>query len=622
MSTVSLRLFDEIDRQGYTITSVDQGGQPLLVVPFRVESSAGWDGMLSTVAISESGGQVSETGFEGRTGTLDTINVGGLERLIDTQGFKTLYASGFVTEPVFIDIDTRPSHGYFFYRSPESYLEAIDGTAFVLDAFTTYYDDRESWNAIETGFQIVEYDQVGNIVNWTGVMEPLEGFEWDYEGIQLLPSDITGVSDGQTTYILTGNGDTDDDIVDIHAQEVYTYEGGELRFLAANDVALNDKMQAVAFGGSVFVYSYDADGIATFALAPDGEMSEVERLEGAAHADVAQLTVQTFGNRTFVATLADGENIRLRLYEAAADGTLTQLDDIATTYTEFNPSGSTYALDSIELVADGPTLYVALVGETMQLYEAEGVTLDTGPDPSSVPSFGADFVVGNDRDNTIDLMSGSDTVFGARGDDRLMGRKGADSIDGAVGDDSLFGGEYHDTLWGRHGEDHLLGQSGSDELYGGNHNDALYGGAGNDALFGDGGNDWLRGDAGFDYLHGGRGADVLLGGSSDDTLVGGAGNDSLDGGRGEDVLEGGPGADTLTGGLGEDAFVIEDDGYVDVITDFQIGVDDVVMYDVERAANVRFVADGDDALVTENGVTLLILQGIDAADLVRTDFGF
>ncbi|MDQ2067265.1 calcium-binding protein [Xinfangfangia sp. CPCC 101601] len=72
---------------------------------------------------------------------------------------------------------------------------------------------------------------------------------------------------------------------------------------------------------------------------------------------------------------------------------------------------------------------------------------------------------------------------------------------------------------------------------------------------------------------GGAGADTLQGTGGDDLLSGGDGADLLNGGAGDDVLIDGPGADTMTGGGGADIFVLSTDGQLNIITDFQPGID-------------------------------------------------
>ncbi|MBR9822811.1 MAG: hypothetical protein GYB51_17650 [Rhodobacteraceae bacterium] len=69
------------------------------------------------------------------------------------------------------------------------------------------------------------------------------------------------------------------------------------------------------------------------------------------------------------------------------------------------------------------------------------------------------------------------------------------------------------------------------------------------------------------------GADRLTGSDRDDALTGGGGDDALLGGAGADILVDGSGADTLTGGAGADIFALSADGEIDVIADFELGVD-------------------------------------------------
>ena len=177
--------------------------------------------------------------------------------------------------------------------------------------------------------------------------------------------------------------------------------------------------------------------------------------------------------------------------------------------------------------------------------------------------------------------------------------------------------------------DTLFGTTNADEIHGGNGADVLFGYGGNDFLFGDAGNDTLIGGAGADALNGGTGfdtasyasatgsvyvnlaantgaygdaqgdtfssiekvvgsnfSDVLMahdagvvfeGGGGHDYLTGGAGVDNLNGGAGNDTLEGGDGWDVLTGGSGADHFVFHRGDGPDVITDFQQGVDKIVL---------------------------------------------
>ncbi|WP_165978758.1 M10 family metallopeptidase C-terminal domain-containing protein [Antarcticimicrobium luteum] len=81
------------------------------------------------------------------------------------------------------------------------------------------------------------------------------------------------------------------------------------------------------------------------------------------------------------------------------------------------------------------------------------------------------------------------------------------------------------------------------------------------------------GGASGDEIYGHGGDDTFDGGTGADLLFGGAGDDTIRGGKGDDRIEGGAGVDTLTGGRGADTFVLDKDGDVDIITDFEFGVD-------------------------------------------------
>ena len=111
-------------------------------------------------------------------------------------------------------------------------------------------------------------------------------------------------------------------------------------------------------------------------------------------------------------------------------------------------------------------------------------------------------------------------------------------------------------------------QAGNNEIYGLEGNDKIDGGRGNDELYGNSGNDTLMGGSGRDYLDGGRG---------DDKLYGGTGNDSLMGGTGNDTLAGDKGNDRLTGGDGYDRFVFSKDNGSNTVTDFENGMDTIVL---------------------------------------------
>jgi Ca2+-binding RTX toxin-like protein len=114
--------------------------------------------------------------------------------------------------------------------------------------------------------------------------------------------------------------------------------------------------------------------------------------------------------------------------------------------------------------------------------------------------------------------------------------------------------------------DRIVGTAGRDDLFGSLGDDFLEGGEGNDRLFGEQGNDELRGGGGQDLLFGGTGADVLFEVGGGDRAV-----------------------DRFTGGAEADRFVLAQEAgegqrlSLDVITDFQVGIDRLDLTAVVRA---------------------------------------
>ena len=134
-----------------------------------------------------------------------------------------------------------------------------------------------------------------------------------------------------------------------------------------------------------------------------------------------------------------------------------------------------------------------------------------------------------------------------------------DNIDGLLGDDRIQGGLGKDTLFGSGGNDILFGQEDRDLIFGGNGEDELQGGASDDTL---------QGDAGNDTLFGQQGNDRLFGNDNDDQLQGGAGKDSLFGGEGNDLMR---------GGNDRDYFWFEANNGQDIINEFIVAEDTIVL---------------------------------------------
>lgn len=129
------------------------------------------------------------------------------------------------------------------------------------------------------------------------------------------------------------------------------------------------------------------------------------------------------------------------------------------------------------------------------------------------------------KNNIIDGLAGSDTIYGNNFDDMIRGGDGDDTIRASYGDDFVYGEADNDTLQGNDGNDYIFGGEGNDTLYGDTFSSSMawgeeYTGLGNDILDGGTGNDTLFGGAGNDtYKFGiGGGQDVILDHTGVDTI--------------------------------------------------------------------------------------------------------
>ena len=118
---------------------------------------------------------------------------------------------------------------------------------------------------------------------------------------------------------------------------------------------------------------------------------------------------------------------------------------------------------------------------------------------------GNDILSGDNSDNFIDLLAGSDSYAGLGGDDSVLGNDGKDTIDGGDGDDTIFGGLGNDLLLAGAGNDRLFGGGGNDSFVAGStpgseYNQFFNGGDGDDVFSLNGGNDTVIGGSGYDRV--------------------------------------------------------------------------------------------------------------------------
>jgi serralysin len=145
---------------------------------------------------------------------------------------------------------------------------------------------------------------------------------------------------------------------------------------------------------------------------------------------------------------------------------------------------------------------------------------------------------------------------------------------------------------------------------------------------GDDGNDTLDGTAQADRIRGDKGSDLLRGLGGNDQLEGDDGNDRLLGGAGRDTLEGDQGNDVLTGGGGADVFRYSGGDDADVVTDFQDGVDRILISDpaIDGFEDLTVAEDAAGSAVVSflvgNDPTSITLRGVDADVVSASDFIF
>ncbi|WP_370400045.1 calcium-binding protein [Sulfitobacter sp. JB4-11] len=295
-----------------------------------------------------------------------------------------------------------------------------------------------------------------------------------------------------------------------------------------------------------------------------------------------------------------------------------------------------------------------------------------------------DRIKGDNQDNEISGLGGSDEIFGRSGDDTLVGNKGDDFVYGGNGDDMLVwnNGDGSDLLNGGKGDDLVQVNFDTDlvnddlqnkdvaEFSAANKGVAFARTELNDQTerglfeldirktetletnFGDGDDKAVIVDNVLDKitldLDGGDGTDALdlsqvaqavvvdleagtLDGSKAvnfEDVIGTAFDDVITGNDQDNVIRGGSGDDVMSGGEGADTFVFfEEDEGVDVILDFEFGVDSLVFVtndpavttenmlrnmtqvgdDIELALNNKLITFEDAAMTDFNADAFLIM---------------
>ena len=180
----------------------------------------------------------------------------------------------------------------------------------------------------------------------------------------------------------------------------------------------------------------------------------------------------------------------------------------------------------------------------------------------------------------------------------------------------IIGNNKGNTIIGGSGSNTVIGGTGADYITGGKSADEIYGGKGNDTIIGNAGNDYISANEGNDYISGGTGNDSIWGGAGNDTLYGGAGNDTLWGGNGKDnfVFNSGDGNDVIADfTIGEDLLIIEDEYSQqykngNLILKFNSGTLTIKNIAYSAYSSRAFIEESD--LITDNNFTTSDLDSI------------
>jgi Ca2+-binding RTX toxin-like protein len=201
----------------------------------------------------------------------------------------------------------------------------------------------------------------------------------------------------------------------------------------------------------------------------------------------------------------------------------------------------------------------------------------------------------------VNTVSGEQLVTGTA---PLNGTSGADTITLTAATQSI-----------------AYGLGGDDTITGLSQNDLLFGGAGNDVLRGDSTTPGGFQSRSNDRLYGEAGNDTLLGGEGFDVLKGGSGLDTLNGGRGSDSLSGGSEADTFIFNYETNATFDRPEWGNDTITDFQLGLDKIVLnFIAVRAITPTLTQTADGLLLsTTPGGSTILFKGVSATGVTVDD---
>ncbi len=129
--------------------------------------------------------------------------------------------------------------------------------------------------------------------------------------------------------------------------------------------------------------------------------------------------------------------------------------------------------DWLSGTSGGDKIYASFGRDTLKGWDGDD-TLEGGG--------GRDKLYGNHGADKLNGGDGRDVIKGGYGNDLMYGGDRKDLLSGGRGNDTLYGGEDQDALYGNRGNDYLYGDNGDDILSGGKGDDVITGGEGSDTF--------------------------------------------------------------------------------------------------------------------------------------------
>jgi subtilisin-like proprotein convertase family protein len=240
-------------------------------------------------------------------------------------------------------------------------------------------------------------------------------------------------------------------------------------------------------------------------------------------------------------------------------------------YTGTTPNSVTFGAGSSTATITLPTIDDLLSdpSETIitTITAPAGYTI-SGPNTATATILDND---GNSANNNLVGTSFADALAGVGGNDTLNGGLGNDTLDGGVGADNMDGGDNDDIYYVDNIAD-IVRELWDDAL--GGTADTVFASVTYSLAPGTQGNQGY----GIENLTL-TGADNInvTGNDKNNILTGNSGSNLLNGGLGNDTLDGGLGVDTLTGGVGNDFFRLDNVANGDLITDFSVADDTIIL---------------------------------------------